>query len=221
MRINFQTISRLACAILLVVAATGCGEKVPLEAKKSTFDISYSGNQFIGDTIRFQSSAPYGKKLTWKFGDGTTSTETSPQHVYYHVPYVGNTIVEDTVTMIVDNDIYQPNIKLLLLKPGIQKLVANFNWSGGRFTLHGNCCPALTDHVLNDTIFMISAVDEYTIGAWGSSLPYLPDSNYYSNERVTGRYNAVWVAYTPDTLFFKQRSGTKDGWAEITYFHKY
>jgi hypothetical protein len=208
-------------AFALVALVSGCGEKVPLPARKSTYDISISGDLYLGEPIQFSTNAPSGKRLLWKFGDGETSIETSPIHIYSTVPSNGSAILDDTVTLIVDNDIYQPNTSTFRLKPGIRLLLGTHVWKGGKFTMHGNCCPGYTNHVLADTIFNIAAVDEYTIGTWGNSLPYLADSNYYSNERVTGMYNNTWIKYTTDTIYFNQRSGSQAGWYEVSYYHKY
>jgi hypothetical protein len=212
------------CCLLtlgLLFLFASCGEKVPLDGHHPAYDISYSGNLILGEPIRFQSSAPAGSSLLWKFGDGTVSTQFSPTYSYYSIAHVGNTIVDDTVVLIVDNDIYHPNIKYFQLKPCVNKVAGNFFWQGGTFAIHGNCCPGLSDHSLPDTTFKVFPVDDYTVSTWSGKLNYLVDSNYYSNERSSSRYNATWLKYTKDTLYFMQRSGTDTGWAEIRYFHKY
>lgn len=199
----------------------GCGEKVPLKAHNATYEITYSGELMIGSPIQFQSSAPAGKKLLWQFSDGETSIETAPIHRFYKVSYSGGEIIDDTATLIVDNDIHQPNRIFFRLAPNVPRLIANFNWKGGKFTMHGNCCPGMTNHSLNDTVFRVSMENDMTLKAWGLQLPYLPDSNYYSNFRSASRYNAAWLIYTADTLFFRHTSGNADGWAETSYYHKF
>lgn len=217
----FTQLFRIALAISLVAVVAGCGEKVPLKAKKSTYEISYTGNLLMASPIQFQSSTPAGKSTLWIFSDGETSTEFAPVHKFYKVSHNGTEIIEDTATLIVDNDIYHPNQKTFLLKPAVPVIAATYTWKGGKFTMHGNCCPGLTDHLLNDTTFQVAIQDEYTLKTWGVKLPYLADSNYYSNERTATKYNATWVIYTPDTLFFRQASGDANGWAEVSYYHKY
>jgi hypothetical protein len=108
-----------------------------------------------------------------------------------------------------------------MLKPGIHWVVGNYTWKGGKFRLFGTCCPGMSNSPLADTVFAVTAWDENTVKAWGNNLRYLADSNYYSNERSTGLYNGTWVIYTRDTLFFRQRTGDANGWAETTYFHKF
>lgn len=216
-----KSIYRLVIAVCIINCLSGCGEKVPLKATRSDYIISTSGNLVIGDTIQFQSSAPAGTECLWKFGDGHVSIEENPRHVYYSVPSNGAAIVEDTVVFIVNNDIYHPNVKLIKLKPGVQKLNGNRLWKGGYFKLFGSCCPGYVNHPLNDTTFDISVADSFTIKTWDTKLPYLADSNYYSNERKANKYNATYIRYTRDTIYFKQRTGNDTAWAETTYFHKY
>lgn len=215
------TLLRVALGAALFACLTGCGEKVPLKATNSSFEITYSGDLVVGSPIQFQSSTPEKRDVLWIFSDGTTSTEKLPQHTYYKVSHIGAQQVEDTVTLIVDNDIYHPNQKTFRLQPPVPHVVNNFPWKGGKFKMYGTCCPGLSDHALNDTTFAITRVDSNTIKVWGTELPYLADSNYFSNNRVAGRFNAVWVRYTRDTLYFKETSGDKDGWAEVTYYHKF
>jgi len=216
-----RSISLLMVAASVTAFLQSCGEKVPLPQRKSTFDITYSGDLYLGDSIQFQTNAPAGKHLLWLFGDGESSIETSPKHAFLKPPFNGADIALDTVTLIVDHDIYQPNKIAILLKPGIKWVVGNYTWKGGKFRMHGTCCPGLSDHALADTVFPVTAWDEYTVKCWGNNLRYLADSNYYSNERSTGMYNGTWVIYTRDTLFFRQRTGDENGWAETTYYHKF
>ncbi len=48
------------------------------------YDFSFPGQKYyIGDSVRFSSTAPAGTPLLWNFGDGDTSTDFTPVHVYY------------------------------------------------------------------------------------------------------------------------------------------
>jgi hypothetical protein len=221
MTVKFQKIYRPVIFLCLLATLQSCGEKVPLPAIKSTYDISYSGNMEIGEKISFQASAPAGSQLLWLFSDGNNSTQVNPEQVFYKLSHNGAAIVDDTVILIVNNDVYHPNVKTFRLRPNVGRLAGVRTWRGGYFSLHGNCCPGITNRSLSDTLFGISVVDSFTLRSWSAVMPYLADSNYYSNERSSGRYNATWLRYTRDTIFFRQRSGSADGWTEITYFHKY
>lgn len=205
---------------LLALILAAC-EKHPVPKQQQLYEVSYSGELILGEPITFQSSAPSTSKFWWKFGDGNESIQQAPTHTYYTLKHNGTEILEDTVTLIVNGDIYRPNTKTFKLKPNVKKVAGTHVWLGGRITKHGNCCPGLVDHALNDTTFGSTIVDDYTVRSWGATLPYLADSNYFSNERTRGLYNAVFIKFTADTLYFKQRVGTDTGYAEMTWFHLY
>jgi len=46
------------------------------------YDFSYGGTMYTYDAVLFQSTAPAGKSLFWSFGDGSTSTDSLPVHIY-------------------------------------------------------------------------------------------------------------------------------------------
>lgn len=205
---------------LLALIIAACG-KHPVPKGQQLYEVSYSGEQILGEPMTFQSSAPSNSKFLWIFGDGNESIQQMPTHTYYKLRHDGTTIIEDTVTLIVNNDIYRTNIKSFKLKPNVKKVSGTHVWQGGYISKHGNCCAGLVDHALNDTTFGITIVDEYAVRAYATALPYLADSNYFSNERTRGLYNSIFVRFTKDTLFFKERVGTDTGYFEVRYFHKY
>lgn len=211
--------------LLVMIAAmlTGCGEKQNLDTPEPYYDISYTGEAQLGDTLYFTSTAPMNKSHEWDFGNGVTSVELEPRYVFYTMPHNGTTILDDTVTLIVNHAVYRPNIKVIRLRPGISKITGNWVWKGGKVMLYGNCCPGMTAGSLNDTTFAVTAIDTFTVRAGSANLTYLADSNYYSDERHanTGHYNSTTLRYTPDTLYFTSRNGTDTGWVETTYYHKY
>src|ERR1043165_2257975 len=100
---------RIALILSIIGFLAGCGEKVPLPHAPTEYKITYSGKQFIGDTIEFSSNAPAKGTYLWKFGDGVESIEEHPRHVYYSTLSNGAAIIADTVVLIVNNDIYNPN----------------------------------------------------------------------------------------------------------------
>jgi PKD repeat protein len=65
---------------LSVVCVNSCKPK-PKEVLTPEFSVNKKYPD-IGDTIRFKNESKNYKKLTWDFGDGTTSEEPNPVHIY-------------------------------------------------------------------------------------------------------------------------------------------
>jgi hypothetical protein len=73
--------------LLYILAASllcSC-KKSSINPQYSFTDSTYLGvyTYTTGDTIYFQSNAPASSKFLWSFGDGTTSGDAQPKHVYY------------------------------------------------------------------------------------------------------------------------------------------
>lgn len=62
-----------------------------------SYSFTDSGNMYTFNTISFRSAAPKGCTYIWKFGDGGTSNDSFPTHVY-------TTADSFTITLIVNND---------------------------------------------------------------------------------------------------------------------
>lgn len=201
--------------------ATASCQRYAVPQQQPLYEVTYSGELLLGEPITFQSTAPSNSTFLWLLGDGNESLQQAPTHTFYTLAHNGTEILDDTVTLIINNNIYRPNIKTFRLKPNVEKLKGTHVWKGGYFSLHGNCCAGMADHSLNDTLFGITVTDEYTVKTWGLNLPYLSDSNYYSNDRRASLYNSTRLRYTKDTIYFMQRIGTDTGYAEIRYYHKY
>lgn len=73
-------------------------------------------------TVKFTNLSQNADSFLWDFGDGITSTETNPQHVYdkdgvYSVKLTafnhkscGNTIIQGTITISSESEIFAPNV---------------------------------------------------------------------------------------------------------------
>jgi hypothetical protein len=212
-------------SVSAMLMSQGCGTGNNLETRPTSWNFSISGDvdgsYYLGDTLKFQSTAADNSGFTWTFGDGNRSILAAPTYAYYAIAHDINGIIADTITLVVNNDIYHSVVKPITLKPPVPRIAKPWSWTGGYFKIIGNCCPSIIDHPLADTIFDITKIDDYTIGVWGLSMPYLVDSNYFSNIRSTDTNNATYVIYTRDTLFFKQRTGVDTGGYQVTYFHKF
>jgi|GEM_PF-6458747 len=206
--------------LLLLWTSAGC-EKNDVPKQQPTYEISYSGEPELGEPLTFQSTAPAGATYLWEFNDGNFSSQQTPTYTYYTLRNNGADIADDTVTLIVNSDIYRPSYKIFRLKPGVSKVTGTRVWRWGKFITHGSCCPGASSHALNDTTFGVTKTDDYTVKVWGVNLKYLADSNYYSNERSAGWYNATTLIYRKDTMYFIQRTGLDTSWGETVYAHKF
>ena len=68
-------------AIMMTVMAA-CKKKNTGPSVTAAFTYSSNGFQQGGDTVNFQNNSNYAKSYYWVFGDGSTSTEPHPVHVY-------------------------------------------------------------------------------------------------------------------------------------------
>jgi hypothetical protein len=77
--IKFLSITVL-CTLLILVLISGCkkDEKVPVTAFFSVENTEI----FTGDTVVFNNSSTNATSFLWNFGDGGTSTEENPTHIY-------------------------------------------------------------------------------------------------------------------------------------------
>jgi len=218
-----KTLSVVASVgVIIMLTLQGCGTGTNLVATPNSWNFSISGDLYVGDTLKFQSTAGDNSIFLWTFGDGNSSTQAAPYFAYYSIAHDKyGSIINDTVTLVVNNDIYHSVVKTILLKPPVPRISQSWSWTGGYFKKFGTCCPTLSDHPLSDTNFAITRVDDYTINVWGENLPFLADSNYFSNIKATIPPNFTTVTFTRDTLFFRQSTGTDSGGVVITYYHKF
>ena len=72
-------------AFLFFVVLYSCKK----DGAAANYVISYTGNLFAGDTITFRVSGTNGASVAWDFGDSTTSTDSTPTHIYKTAePYI-------------------------------------------------------------------------------------------------------------------------------------
>ncbi len=191
-------------------ALYGCTHKDAVTSAPVVFDFSYSGSMKIQDTILFVSNAPATATFLWKFGDGTTSTQSTPNHVY-------TISISDTVSLIVNNDSAHPILKPIKLTANAGKYAGARPWTGGYFSLYGGCCVGLYPHALNDTSFSVTAVNDSTIEVWGETLPYDRYNKYPNSFSFNFGANKTYLLCKQDTIFFSQSSGGLGGGTTVSY----
>jgi hypothetical protein len=159
----------------------GCTHKDAVTLAPLVFDFSYSGSMKIQDTILFVSNAPATATFLWKFGDGTTSTQSTPDHVY-------TIAMNDTVSLIVNNDSAHPILKPIKLTANTGRVVGSWHWTRDSF---GGLYPL-------DTTFPIEAVNDSAVRVWGEILPY----NQHNAHANTFQTFFTMLFRKNDTLFF-------------------
>jgi hypothetical protein len=83
---------------LAVLILYGCKKHDPPEGQSFAYDFTYTTNAVVGDSVRFFSTVPGAKTYLWQFGDGGSSTEASPYHVFGHRDSFAVTLIVDGKT---------------------------------------------------------------------------------------------------------------------------
>src|ERR1019366_3683980 len=87
MKHSFLLMTLVAVAVVSFIGckkkSTGNQVKPNPTPTESSYDFTYSGNMYTHNMVTFKSATPSGSTFLWKFGDGTTSTDSMPGHSYY------------------------------------------------------------------------------------------------------------------------------------------
>ena len=197
----FLTVLALLITASLCITSNSCSKSssTKVDSAKNTKlpDFTYTGSLRVNDTIWFRSNQPSTSIFLWNFGDGTTSVDSTPFHVYSKAKEYYST------TLVVNNDTAHIAVKTLKIWPlGASMLAGTWHWTNGMHTPYGLNVPGDTLHALPDTVFTITSPDESTIVVWGETLPYNSASDTYIN--LIG-YPGHWgssVAFRHDTIYF-------------------
>jgi len=166
-----------------------------------TYTFFYSGNLWVGDSITFQSTAPANNTFLWTFGDGTTSTQAIPVHIYNSIPLINYNYAADTVSLIINNDTAHPIKKALQIAPGIQRVATMRTWQRIHYAGPDNNVAA---YPLPDTSFAINVISDMTISVLGNTLMYNP--NYSQSPNYL--YISASLIYNPIKLTYSNLSDT-------------
>lgn len=76
---NFRRVSVLM-AVFVLIAATSCKKEVVVEDPIASFQFEVSQDNYL--EVSFTNYSQHAESYSWNFGDGNSSTEENPTHVY-------------------------------------------------------------------------------------------------------------------------------------------
>lgn len=163
------------------------------------FAFYYTGTPIIGDTIFFHFYAylPLGVSYQWTFGDGTSSTDSIPYHIYNGS---GNFTVKLTINNNPANpDLYQ--VIAITKDPLYTRRITNIRvWHGILHTGYYSGTPNYYTS-LPDSTFAITYVNEATLSYQWDTYTYSPtlstgNTIVFSNNHIDGYFPKKITAST-------------------------
>lgn len=114
---------KLSCILILLVFFISCQknkDKPDYYVNTPIAGFDWTGNEGPAPvTISFSNSSENADKFEWQFGDGYTSTEFSPQHVYHNSglePKNYLVVLKATDTY---SGLYNRRSRVIVIQPGI------------------------------------------------------------------------------------------------------
>lgn len=165
-------------------------------------DLEYGGDPVIGDTVFFVYSSPRqlpaGNKYQWSFGDGTSSSDPSPHHIYTDtgIYLVSATVNNDQLSTI--------SIKLAICKdPLYTHLLAGLHaWQGTDSEYNST----LSNIRTIDTSFTITYVNAVTVAIAGEKYVYVPSLSvnsmlcYRCDHSLSGTEGSITFDHVSDSI---------------------
>jgi hypothetical protein len=152
------------------------------------FDFTYSGTPAAGYPVSFTSNVAAGASFLWNFGDGSTSGDAAPSHVFS-----ANGVFDVSLTINNEPDhIIKKAVNIFADGVYLSSIAGTRLWHH-IYTDAYPWPPYHTAHVLADVTMSVAIIDPATIVVGGDTLTYnstmLSDSvmvfsynNYYENE---------------------------------------
>lgn len=144
----------------------------------------------INDTVQFQNTSSNGDiHFYWNFGDGSTSSDSSPTHIYpENGKYLTTLYVLDTITQCQDyyeewisviapsNDICEPNLDDTIITQGNDYIIV---WE------NSTNCSQYSKNVDSGPAQNFPPGNYIYLGNWGDAL-FVSRIQYYTNDTVNG-----------------------------------
>ena len=165
------------------------------------FDFTYSGTPAAGYTVSFTSNAPAGNSFLWDFGDGTTSTDAAPAHIFS-----ANNSFDVSLTLNNDPDhIIKKTINIYANGIYLSLIAGTKTWHH-IYTDASPYPPYHTSHTLADVNKTITYIAPSVIAIDGDTLTY---SNSIQSDSVLVFYHSDLYKNINNSLYFNHfTSGT-------------
>lgn len=224
---------KLSITVLLVVLSVSffaCKKKEPMFAgAKSTAhlgDIYYTGAQCPGYKVSFTSATSGAKTYYWDFGDGKSSSEELPSHIYTSAGYY-------SVKLTLDANPKKTTSKLINIYP-VPAITASIAGTKTWRYMQTVNVPNKGDSTYQSGSgsFPITFIDPATITIDGSSeLKFTASQDFHSfiyykysvieyssGQLPVGRYVTIKHTSTTDTIYYSTEKGYLSGWYGLNYY---
>lgn len=194
--------------ITLVVNDDQTHKTIQTDTIGANYSFYTTGTPIIGDTISFHFSAslPSGINLLWTFGDGTTSTDSTPYHVY---STAGNFTVKLTVNGNPSNPDIFKTISIYQDPVYTHQMTNTRLWHGTSqvypTNTNNDTAGTSTYTTLADQSFALQYIDEVVVDYNYTPFNYDPslssnDVIVYSIASAYGYYSTIYYYHDKDSI---------------------
>ncbi len=193
-----------------------------VHAVKKTIDVKdkihpryfyYKGVPIVGDTIFFTNNSATDSSFMWDFGDGTSSVDPAPYHIYSVSGVFEIGLKINNIPAQASGSRY-----LTIYKDSgyARSVIGMRQWRNGKWTKYIGFAPAETKD-MPDTVSAIKFIDPVTISLFGYSLTYSPENStsnilvFSSGHDKLYDYKALYYNIAKDSAssYSAQNGGTK------------
>ena len=211
--------TRIILFLLIIISVAGCkkpNKTTPPKTTTATYDFSFASEPLVGvpsyadlHQFSFTTTAPLGSTTAWDFGDGFTSSDLSPHHIYhavatYAVKLVINGDSAHALTKPLDVALYLPH---------------SFSWSGATIT---ESPLFFRSNVLQDSSFLWDFGDGTTSTDATPMHSYHSTGTYFVNLTINGHASLVvgsTLVINKDPIYTHLLAGTRS-WHDTAYLYR-
>lgn len=168
----------------LIIFTTGCHKRQ--DPQPASYHITHAGELYTGNAISFTSDAPTGYTFLWQFGDGSTSTDKQPHHIY-------DSTGKFEVTLVINGNVaFTAKDTVIVGFHSFDQLTGVKNWHH-TYTGASPWPPYHPAYPMSDTSFSVTFIDPLTISVGADTLSYL--SNLHSDSLMAFSKQSGYYIY--------------------------